>query len=236
MVASRTNQFVIFPDAWNMHKATSDVELRRIYRAAAAVFPDGVCWLMLARLQGFKPERIPGPSFMAAACEYGVKKGWRHFFYGGTLGVADKLAQLLPERYPGLKVVGTYSPPFRALTLEEEEAVKAKIEASGADLLWVGLGAPKQEYWMDQHLGKIDVPVMLGVGAAFDFLSASRPWAPQWVRRIGMEWAYRTITGGRRTFWRNLECVSSVALLLGLTAFRRFGKGNHKANMGAANP
>ena len=230
MVGGGANQFVIFPDAWNMHQATSDVELRRIYRAAAAVFPDGVCWLMLARLQDFKPQRITGPSFMAAACEYGVQKRWRHFFYGGAPGVVDKLAQLLPDRYPGLNVVGAYSPPFRALTAEEESRVKERIEASGADLLWVGLGAPKQEYWMSQHLGKINVPVMLGVGAAFDFLSGSRPWAPLLIRKTGMEWAYRTVTGGRQTFCRNMKCVSAVALLLSRAAFNRLGRGNHKAN------
>jgi N-acetylglucosaminyldiphosphoundecaprenol N-acetyl-beta-D-mannosaminyltransferase len=235
MVRGGRNQFVIFPDAWNMHKATGDEELRRIYRSAAAVYPDGVCWLLLARLQGSRPQRIPGPSFMAAACEFGIQKNWRHFFYGGAPGVGENLAQLLREKYLGFNVVGTYSPPFRPLTAEEEDEVKRKIEAARADLLWVALGAPKQEYWIAQHLGKINVPVMLAVGAAFDFLSGNRPWAPLWIRRIGLEWAYRTVTGGRQTFYRNVRCVSAIALLLTRAAFRRLRDRNSKTNADTAN-
>ncbi|MPM98338.1 UDP-N-acetyl-D-mannosaminuronic acid transferase [bioreactor metagenome] len=100
------------------------------------------------------------------------------------------------------------------MTAEEEDALKKLIEDSRADLLWVGLGGPKQEFWMNEHLGKIDVPVMLGVGAAFDFHTQFRPWAPAWVRKIGMEWLFRMATGGKRTCHRNLKCVPSVAWIL----------------------
>jgi len=215
LLSDGRKHFVLFPDAWNMYHATRDERLRQIYSQASAVFPDGISWLLLARLQGLRlPERIPGPAFLVAACQYGLRFGWRHFFYGGAPGISERLARTLTQRFPNLKVAGTFSPPFRPLTDREEAEVKSLIEASGAQLLWVALGAPKQEYWMAQHLGTIHVPVMLGVGAAFDFHSGTRPWAPRWVRALCLEWAYRTVTGGRVTFFRNIKCVSSVARLL----------------------
>jgi len=211
--------FVLFPDSWNMYNVVRDERLRQIYSQASAVFPDGISWLLLSRLQGHRlPERIPGPAFLVAACRHGLCLGWKHFFYGGAPGVGEQLTRTLTQRFPNLKVAGTFSPPFRPLTEEEEAMVKNRIEASGAQLLWVALGAPKQEYWMAQHLGTINVPVMLGVGAAFDFHSGNRPWAPRWMRALCLEWAYRTVTGGRATFFRNIKCVSSVARLLMIAA------------------
>ena len=110
------------------------------------------------------------------------------------------------------------------MTEAEERALQEKIEQSRADLLWVALGGPKQEFWMQAHQGKIDVPVMLGVGAAFDFHSGSRPWAPRWVRRWGLEWLWRMVSGGRKTFLRNCRCVSGVAVIL-LSDFLHFRLG-----------
>ena len=120
----------------------------------------------------------------------------------------------LTRRFPGIQIAGAYAPPFRPLTDAEEAEVKSRIETGKPHLLWIGLGGPKQEFWCAQHLGKFDVPVMLAVGAAFDFISGNRPWAPVWIRRIGMEWLYRAFTGGWRTFFRNLRCVSMVAIKL----------------------
>lgn len=215
LICDGRKHFVLFPDAWNMYNAARDERLRQIYSQASAVFPDGISWLLLARLQGRRlPERIPGPAFLVAACQYGLCLGWKHFFYGGAPGIGERLTQTLTQRFPTLRVAGTFSPPFRSLTDGEEAEVKSLIEASGAQLLWVALGAPKQEYWMAQHLGAINVPVMLGVGAAFDFHSGNRPWAPRWVRALCLEWAYRTVTGGRTTFFRNIKCISSVGRLL----------------------
>ena len=110
--------------------------------------------------------------------------------------------------------MGCHSPPFRPLSEAEEAATKTLIATAKPDILWVGLGSPKQELWMAQHVGQIDVPVMLGVGAAFDFHSGVRAWAPAWVRRAGLEWAFRTFTGGWRVFRRNLGCVTILAWCL----------------------
>jgi N-acetylglucosaminyldiphosphoundecaprenol N-acetyl-beta-D-mannosaminyltransferase len=150
---------------------------------------------------------MTGPRTMLDLCRHGVAKGYRHFLYGGEVGIAERLAERLRETIPGLKIVGTCTPPFRPLTVEEERAIAAQIEQSQADVLWVALGAPKQELWVASHAGKINVPLMLAVGAAFDFHSGNRKWAPAWIRKIGMEWLFRTITGGKRVFLRNARNV-----------------------------
>jgi N-acetylglucosaminyldiphosphoundecaprenol N-acetyl-beta-D-mannosaminyltransferase len=222
-IARKQPRFACFCEASLLSNVAQNPAVRRVMNEAAAVFADGVALSMLARLQGHRlPERIPGPSFLLAACDYGLSRGWKHFFYGGAPGVAERLAQRLARRFPSLHVAGTYSPPFRELTMQEEAELKSLIESSGAHIMWVCLGSPKQELWAAQHVAQFNVPVMLPVGAAFDFHSGRRLWAPAWMRRIGMEWLFRTVTGGPRTFFRNLRCVTVVAGLLARVALRRF--------------
>lgn len=186
-------------------------------RRAALVYADGISVLMMARLQGRPvPKRVPGPSVLPALCEHGVAHGLRHFFLGGGPGVPERMAAHLQGLYPGIEIVGAYSPPYRALGEEDNVEIRRRMEAARPHFLWVGLGAPKQELWMAMHHQEIEVPVMLGVGAAFDFHAGTKLWAPLWIRKLGMEWAFRMVTGGRRTLLRNLRSVSlmSVALVL----------------------
>jgi N-acetylglucosaminyldiphosphoundecaprenol N-acetyl-beta-D-mannosaminyltransferase len=207
--------FFCFCEASLFSNLLSDAGLARLARKATVVLPDGIALIALARLHGHRlPTRVPGPSFLLAAVEYGLERGWRHFFYGGAPDVADRLAAYLQRTYPGVVIAGTLTPPFRPLTDAEDQETKVAIESTRPDLLWVCLGSPKQERWCAEHVGRIDVPVMLPVGAAFDFHAGSRPWAPAWIRNLGMEWAFRTLTGGRRTFLRNLRCVSIVGLYM----------------------
>ena len=181
-------------------------ELRNIIANASLVYPDGISVASIAQSHIKRPvSRVSGPSFLLQACEYGVKHQWRHFFLGGAEGVAEKMVRNLQEKYPKMQVAGYYSPPFREMTEEEEKDLKKMIEDSHPDLLWVGLGGPKQEFWIRKHLNKINVPVMLGVGAAFDFHSGNRPWAPPFIRKIGAEWIYRNITGGKNIIKRTRE-------------------------------
>ena len=223
LIGQGGSHYICFCEANLLSEAMRDPQVTAVLDGASAVFADGIAVKWLARLRGCPlPDRVPGPSFLLAACKYGLGRGWRHFFYGGEPGVVDSLAAGLRRRFPGIRIAGTYSPPFRPLTDAEETAVKDRIENSGADLLWVGLGAPKQEFWCARHAGRIAVPVMLAVGAAFDFHSGRRPWAPAWVRAMGMEWAYRALTGGRRTFFRNLGCVSRIGLVLLEASLERF--------------
>ena len=208
-------EYVCFFEANLFSRALAEESVRKIINHAALVYPDGIAPAMSASWRsGVHFERVPGPTFLLKACEYGLKKNWRHFFLGGADGVAEQLAENLKKRFPGLQIAGTYCPPFRQMTDAEEREVKDRIKAGHSDLLWVGLGGPKQEFWMRAHQGKIDVPVMLGVGAAFDFHSGNRPWAPKIVRALGLEWFWRMCSGGHRTLLRNLHCVSRISLVL----------------------
>lgn len=208
------NFFIVFLEG-NLFSLLKNREIANTISEAEFIFPDGIAVCLDLKIRYNKRiERVSGPTFLLKCVEYGQKLGWRHFFYGGAEGVADKLVKKLKSMYPDMIVSGVYSPPFRKLTQEEEKEVKCLVENSNTDFLWVGLGGPKQEYWMLEHLNKIEVPVMLGVGAAFDFHAGVRPWAPKIVRKMGLEWLYRALTGGRRIFFRNIRCVSSVIVIL----------------------
>ena len=218
--------YVCFTDSFQCVYATQDAKLRAIHAEASLVLPDGVGLTVGARLLGRRfPDRLPGPVVMLAYCEHGLAQGRRHFFYGGAEGVAPRLKDKLQQQFPGIEVAGTYSPPFRPLTGAEEADVKRRIEDSGAEVLWVGLGAPKQEYWMADHVGRINVPLMLGVGAAFDFHSGHRKWAPAWIRKAGLEWVYRMATGGRRILIRNAKYDTWFLLMVLKQALTRGADG-----------
>ena len=202
------HHYVCFFEGNLLSRAIRESDVNNAISQASLIYPDGIVVAKEAELRLKRHvSRVPGPSFLLNACKYGIKHKWRHYFLGGANGVAEKLVANLKKSYPGIQIAGWYSPPFRDLTEEEEEEIKRKIEIAHTDFLWVGLGGPKQEFWMKKYLNKINVPVMLGVGAAFDFHSGNRPWAPLIVRKIGAEWIYRTIRGGKRTFFRNVKCV-----------------------------
>jgi N-acetylglucosaminyldiphosphoundecaprenol N-acetyl-beta-D-mannosaminyltransferase len=157
-------------------------------------------------------------------CEKAAWAGYRHYFVGGAPGVPEQLAMSLEQSCPGITIVGTYSPPFGLSTAAEEAAVIEDINRAAPDVLWVGLGTPKQEIWMLRHRDKLRVPVMVGVGAAFDLLSSRKRQAPSWMREQGFEWLFRLLQEPQRLWRRYLvggsEFVFSVALeLLGLRRF-----------------
>jgi N-acetylglucosaminyldiphosphoundecaprenol N-acetyl-beta-D-mannosaminyltransferase len=183
-----------------------DDALRRIHNRAGLVTPDGMPLVWLSRLNGKSHvERVYGPDLMLAFCERSVVRGYRHFFYGGGEGVAQRLAERLCGRYPGLIVAGTYTPPFRPLSGAEDQAIVVEINEVGPDIVWVGLSTPKQERWMDAHLGRLRAPVLIGVGAAFDFHAGLKKQAPYWMQRAGLEWLFRLATEPRRLWRRYLR-------------------------------
>jgi N-acetylglucosaminyldiphosphoundecaprenol N-acetyl-beta-D-mannosaminyltransferase len=152
---------------------------------------------------------------MERFCQETAAKGYRHFFYGGAPGVAEDLAARLASRFPSLKIAGTYSPPFRPLTLEEDAEAVCIINRARADIFWVGLGAPKQERWMFEHRASLNVPVLVGVGAAFDFHTGRIAQAPPWIRDHGFEWLFRLSREPSRLWHRYLLYGTQfVALVL----------------------
>ncbi len=192
-------RYVCVSGVHGVMESLRDPALRAIHNAAGLVTPDGMPLVWLSRLAGHtRAARVYGPDLMLAACAHGVARGWRHYFYGGGDGVPELLAERLRARVPGLEVVGTYSPPFRALSTDEDDAVVTRINATGADVVWVGLSTPKQERWMAAHRERLAAPVLVGVGAAFDFHAGLKRQAPRWMQRSGLEWAFRLASEPRR--------------------------------------
>lgn len=205
-IARREHHYVTITGVHGIIECQDDAELRAIHNRAGLVTPDGMPLVWLSWLNGRSHvDRVYGPDLMLALCERSCERGYRHFFYGGNDGVAERLRDRLVARYPALNVVGIHTPPFRPLTPEEDEAVVARINASGADLVWVGLSTPKQERWMAAHLGRLHAAAMIGVGAAFDFHAGLKPQAPRWLQRAGLEWLFRTVCEPRRLGARYLK-------------------------------
>ncbi len=193
-------QFIAVTNAHVVTEAQRDPSFKDILNSASLAVPDGMPLVWLGRRRGYPlKRRVYGPELMETFCrETGPK--YRHFFYGGAPGVPERLADALAKKY-NVQVVGTFSPPFRPLTPEEDAEVVELINRAEPDVLWVGLGAPKQERWMYEHRDKLRVPVMVGVGAAFDFLAGVKPRAPRWMQEHGLEWLFRLLTEPRR-LWR----------------------------------
>jgi N-acetylglucosaminyldiphosphoundecaprenol N-acetyl-beta-D-mannosaminyltransferase len=208
-----------------MHGVTEsnqNPEFRAVLKDADLVVPDGMPLVWLGRIRGFAQlaRRVYGPELMETFChDTGAK--YSHYFYGGAPGVADRLAQVEQERH-GIRVAGTYCPPFRALTEEEDKEVVARINAAAPDVVWVGLSTPKQERWMREHRDRLKVPLMLGVGAAFDLNTGRLKQAPKWMRERGLEWLFRLLAEPKRLWRRYLVQGSRFAwnVLLELTTLR----------------
>jgi N-acetylglucosaminyldiphosphoundecaprenol N-acetyl-beta-D-mannosaminyltransferase len=195
-------------------ESRADHDLRRALDSADLVVPDGMPLVWLGRWHRHPlKRRVYGPELMETFCrETGAM--YRHFFYGGGSGTAEHLADSLHQRY-GIVVAGTYSPPFRPLTHAEQRHVASYVEEVSPSVLWVGLSTPKQEKWMHQNRGKLSVPVMLGVGAAFDINSGKTRQAPVWMRENGFEWLFRLLTEPQRLWRRYLISIPrAVGLVL----------------------
>ena len=193
-----------------------DKDMRLATTQADLTLPDGAGITLAANMLGYQHcGRVTGPMLMLRLCDWGRDYGYRHYFYGGATGVARSLADNLSRQFPGLKVAGTNCPPFRPLTSKEDAEIVAQINAARPDVLWIGLGAPKQEKWMLQHKDRIKAAATIGVGAAFDFHSGNAKWAPAWMRKLGLEWAYRLAQEPKRMWRRNLDSPVFLMRLIG---------------------
>lgn len=186
--------------------AKKNQDLRYALGAASIVSPDGMPLVWVAKKRGYKGiERCSGPDMMNNILEASLNNGWNNYFYGSTSETLEKLKQNLCRRFPGIKIAGMQSPPFRALSSEEKFDIAKEINELSPDLIWVGLGAPKQEIWMHEFSDLLNRGVMLGVGAAFDFHAGLQKRAPLWLQKFGMEWMYRLLTEPKRLWRRYFE-------------------------------
>lgn len=180
-------------------EARRDPAYRQILNHSWLTTPDGMPLVWCAHHLGHRQvTRVYGPDLLLAVCDAGRAAGLRHFFYGGGPGVADELRARLTARFPGLQVIGTHTPPFRPLTPDEFAHVQSLVAAARPDVIWVGLGTPKQDHFMAAHWRQLDAALLIGVGAAFDFHSGRLRQAPRWMHRSGLEWLFRLATEPRR--------------------------------------
>lgn len=183
-------------------EAQSDPEFRKIQNNSFLTTPDGIPTVWIGHIDGHnKMKQVRGADFMLQVCESSAKTGTRHFLYGGRPGVAELLRDALTSRFPGLQIVGTFTPPFRPLNAQEEMELHRQLLESRADVLWCGISTPKQERFMAQYIGTLPVRLMVGVGAAFDLNAGLLKDSPVWVRKCGLQWAHRLCQEPRR-LWR----------------------------------
>jgi N-acetylglucosaminyldiphosphoundecaprenol N-acetyl-beta-D-mannosaminyltransferase len=218
---SGESRVVIAANTHIIMEAFDSLNFRDIVADADLVTPDGMplVWLMRARGAPYQP-RVYGPALMLHVAEAAVQNGIPVGFYGSEIKVLNSLVERMQMRHKGLKVAFSFSPPYRAVSADEDAAIVDQINQSGARILFVGLGCPKQELWMSAHRGKVKA-VMLGVGAAFDFHAGVKPQAPEWLQSLGLEWLFRLFSEPRRLWKRYLYhnprfVILAVADLFGL--------------------
>ncbi len=207
MVVEGSRGYVCVANVHTVTSSSEDPELRAALLGSSLNVPDGqpLVWAMNA-LGHPLGGRVYGPELMSRACARAASSGHRFYLYGGrNQGALVQLALNLRQRHPGVKIVGGYSPPHRPLSAEERRAVADEINHSGADVVWVGIGVPKQEKWMAEMRPDLVAPVLIGVGAAFDFHAGLVPQAPNWMQDAGLEWAYRLAHEPRRLWRRYLR-------------------------------
>jgi N-acetylglucosaminyldiphosphoundecaprenol N-acetyl-beta-D-mannosaminyltransferase len=199
-VRSGRRGYVTVTGVHGIMEAQDDPEFRVILNNAMLTTPDGMPMVWMGKLQGQASiDRVYGPDLMLNLCEHSRSEKFSHFFYGGDAGVAEDLARQLQQRFPGLMIAGTYSPPFRPLNTDELAELQHQVEKARPDFFWVGLSTPKQERFMAEHLDLLpQAKIMIGVGAAFDLLTGRVQQAPRWMQRSGLEWLFRFSQEPRR--------------------------------------
>lgn len=226
-IHERARAYVCVRDAHGIAASLTDPELRGIHNDAALVTPDGMPLVWICRFRGHRQGigRVYGPDLMLSVCEASIGRGYRHFLFGATPPVLDRLGAALKAKFPGLAIAGQLAPPFRDDVGLEREGIIDQINAARPDIIWVGLGTPKQERWMAANRARLDAAVVIGVGAAFDFHSGVKAQAPLWMQKSGLEWLFRVASEPRRLWRRYLRTVPLFAVLCAAEAlgFRNFG-------------
>ena len=229
-IATHERRYVCHANVHGVIEAWRDPALRRVYNRAGLTVADGMPLVWVGHWRGYRAvRRVYGPDLMLELAAHAAEAGHRCYLYGGSSGVADALAATFRTRFPGLRIVGTDAPPFRPLTADEDAEAVRRINAARPDIVWVGLGCPRQERWMAAHRDQLDAAVLVGVGAAFDFHAGRVPQAPRWVMRIGLEWLFRLFQEPRR-LWRRYLLYNTLfvaLLLLELMGLAQRGPSDH---------
>jgi N-acetylglucosaminyldiphosphoundecaprenol N-acetyl-beta-D-mannosaminyltransferase len=222
-IARGQAHYICVRDVHGVMRAQEDPELLEIHNGAGLVTPDGMPLVWLARSRGHaNVSRVCGADLVEQLCAASVEHGIGHYFYGGKPGVAQRMAETLAARFPGLKVVGTDTPPFGPMSAERDHAATSAIARAQPGVVWIGLSTPKQEYWMRDHVGRIPGATLVGVGAAFDFHAGDVKRAPVWMHHSGLEWLHRLASEPKRLWQRYLVLAPKFVLMVGR---RGFGKG-----------
>jgi len=206
-IAERRQNFVLNVPAHCIVECLRNDNLRKIYNRAGLVNPDGMPIAWIARWMGHSHvSQVCGPDLMLTLCERSVSKGYRHFLYGGwPPHVVEQLACQLEEKFPGIQIVGRFAPPFRPLSKAEDVEITELINRENPDIVWIGLGAAKEEFWAESHMHRVNAPALIGVGAAFDFHAGLKSRAPRWMSQAGLEWFFRVLTEPKRLGPRYLK-------------------------------
>ena len=212
-IEKRSRRYICVTDVHGIMQSVRNQAFRRIHNAAGLVTPDGMPLVWLLKLAGHRnADRVYGPDLMLDLFRHAERRGYRHFLYGSSNQTLERLRATLARRFPGASIVGWISPPFRPLSEDEDRAIISSINDSGADIVWIGLGTPKQERWMAEHRDALAAPVLIGVGAAFDFHAGMIRQAPRLLQRSGLEWLFRICMEPRRLWRRYLTNVPSFIL------------------------
>jgi N-acetylglucosaminyldiphosphoundecaprenol N-acetyl-beta-D-mannosaminyltransferase len=220
-IASKARTYVCVADVHSVMQGRWNEDFRAIQNNAGMVTPDGMPLVWLCRAAGHpNVSRVYGPDLLLATAEHSQAPGYRHFFYGGAPGIAERLAERLAARFPGLAIAGYYCPPFRELSASEMREVAARINAAQPHFVWVGLSTPKQERFMSAMRPLLTAPILLGIGAAFDFHSGAKQQAPRLIQRSGFEWLFRLATEPKRLWPRYRKVIPGFLYQLALQKLR----------------
>jgi len=217
--------YVTVTGVHGLMKSQKSTEVKIAHEASWLTVPDGMPLVYIGRLLGYRMmRRCYGPDLMAAVAGHSVEKGYTHFFYGGNVGVAELLKKKMKEKFPGIKIVGTYTPPFRPLNSRERSELINTVEMLRPDFFWVGLSTPKQELFMREYSGQLKTKVMFGVGAAFDFHTGNIKSANPWIQKFALEWLFRLLQEPKRLYKRYLvnNPLFIINLLLQLLKLKKF--------------
>ena len=225
-IGQRRKGYICVTGVHGVMEAQADEALRRVLNQAFLCTPDGMPMVWVGKLRGHRTmRRVYGPDLILAVCAWSEKHPCRHFFFGGVPGAAEQLRDKLKARFPGLQVVGCYTPPFRPLNTDEKMQLQKMVHAAQPDIMWIGLSTPKQERFMAEFSPRLEVTLMIGVGAAFDFHAGLVKQAPRWMQQSGLEWFYRLCREPRRLAGRYLRnnplfLLKIVGQFLGLKKYR----------------